>query len=343
MYQIRSKIITLFIAIIGVVFFKYFSLPLPFLLGPILTCLIAAIIKLPLSTFQPITISMRVILGVAIGATFTSAFFNHFSGMVSSLILIPIFILLIGLIGTFYFHHICKLDPITSYYSAMPGGLQDMVIFGEQAGGNIRAISLIQATRVLIIVTLLPFLLQIFWGINLNIPLGAPIETIPFSQILLMLFSGILGWWLASKIGLTGASILGPLILAAGFSLFGILTYRPPAEAINIAQFFIGVGVGTKYNGISFKELKHDILSAFGYCFFLAALSSIFVALALYLTVFPPLDIILAFSPGGQAEMIILAIAAGADITFVVTHHILRVIIVISFAPIISKFMKKSL
>mgnify|MGYP002651897168 CR=1 FL=1 len=37
----------------------------------------------------------------------------------------------------------------------------------------------------------------------------------------------------------------------------------------------------------------------------------------------------LAFAPGGQAEMTVLAIVVGADLGFVVVHHLTRLVLVI--------------
>ena len=48
--------------------------------------------------------------------------------------------------------------------------------FGEEAGGNVRAMSLIHATRVLVIIIALPILLTFIWGISLDKPPGDPIK-----------------------------------------------------------------------------------------------------------------------------------------------------------------------
>ena len=45
----------------------------------------------------------------------------------------------------------------------------------------------------------------------------------------------------------------------------------------------------------------------------------------------------LAFAPGGQAEMTVLALIAGADLAFVIAHHVLRIITVIIGAPIAAR------
>jgi uncharacterized membrane protein AbrB (regulator of aidB expression) len=49
----------------------------------------------------------------------------------------------------------------------------------------------------------------------------------------------------------------------------------------------------------------------------------------------------LALTPGGQAEMVVLAIIVGADMTFVVAHHLLRLNFVITGASIIATILPK--
>ena len=48
------------------------------------------------------------------------------------------------------------------------------------------------------------------------------------------------------------------------------------------------------------------------------------------------MDALLAFAPGGQAEMTVLALIVGADVAFVVAHHVLRLVIVILGAPLVA-------
>jgi len=83
----------------------------------------------------------------------------------------------------------------------------------------------------MVIVVALPFILQGYWGVDLSNPPGEPATTLPPAQLLLMVFAGIAGWQIAKAVGLFGASILGPMILAGALSLLGILQHRPPAIA----------------------------------------------------------------------------------------------------------------
>ena len=257
--------------------------------------------------------------------------------MWQTLALVPVMIALIGAIGVPYFQRLWGFDFATSYYSAMPGGLQDMLLFGEEAGGDVRALSLIHATRVMAIVVALPFILKGYWGVDLSNPPGAPAASLPLSQLALMVFAGLAGWQIAKRVGLFGASILGPMILAGALALTGVLQHRPPAEAIWAAQFFIGMTVGTKYSGVTGQEVRRDVAAALGFCAILLVLTAIFVEFIHLFALAPPMEALLAFAPGGQAEMTVLALIAGADLAFVIAHHILRIVVVIIGAPIAAR------
>ena len=327
-------------AVIGVAVFHVLHLPLPWLLGPIMACLVAALFGMPMKGNAILNNAMRTILGVAVGATFTTALVISMAEMWTTLILVPVMVAMIGLVGVPYFYRIWKFDFPTSYYSAMPGGLQDMLIFGEEAGGDVRALSLIHATRVLAVVVALPFILKGYWGVDLSNPPGAPASTLPFSQLAIMVVAGLAGWQIAKKVGLFGASILGPMILAGILALLGILQHRPPAEAIWAAQFFIGMTVGTKYAGVTGAEVRRDVLAALGFVVILLILAAVFVEVIHLFALAPPMEALLAFAPGGQAEMTVLALIAGADMAFVVAHHVLRIVVVIMGAPIAARLFR---
>ncbi|WP_299191557.1 AbrB family transcriptional regulator [uncultured Litoreibacter sp.] len=337
--MITRILVALVAASIGVVVFIAADLPLPWLLGPMFACLIVSLAGVRLSGPPLIGDAMRTVLGVAVGASITPDVAARLPDMAVSIALIPPFILAIGLVGYPYFRKLCKFDAATSYYGAMPGGLQDMLVFGEEAGGNVRHLSLIHATRVLIVVSALPVALTYVLGLSMDQPIGQPAADIPPLELLYMVIIAIVGWLGAKRIGLFGASILGPLILATIASLAGLIHSRPPMEAILAAQFFIGLAVGVKYVGITWSELSRVVLAAVGYTALIGVLSLAFAEIVIHLGLAPETEALLAFSPGGQAEMTVLAIVAGADIAFVVTHHLTRIVVVIIGAPIVRKWL----
>ena len=336
------SLFTFAIAGAGVAAFMLLGLPLPWLLGPITACLLAALIGVPLRGIRIVNESMRTILGVAVGATFTPALLLAMMGYWPTLLLIPVMTALIGLLGVPYFHRLWGYDFATSYYGSMPGGLQDMLAFGEEAGANVRALSLIQATRVLFIVVALPFILQSVWDADLSNPPGLPVTAVDPVQLLVMLACAVIGWRVAKRVGMFGSSILGPLILAAVAALSGVLTQRPPAEAIWAAQFFIGMTVGVKYVGVTAREIRRDLTAGFGFCLILLGLTVLFTEVIYAADLAPPMETLLAFAPGGQAELTVLALIVGADMAFVIAHHVLRMFLVIFGGPLFARLFAKA-
>ena len=329
------------IALVGAISFLILNAPLPWLFGPLTSCLITAMLGFKLKVYKPLGDGMRTILGVAVGAAVTPAFFYSLPSLAPTLLIVPFFTILIGLVGVIYFKKIYDYDFYTAYFSSMPGGVQDMIVFAEEAGANVRSVSLIHATRILVIIVILPIILSSTWEVNLTKPPGKPLQEFELFQLTLLFFSAVFGWQIARKLGLFGASILGPLILAAVLSLYGLLTTRPPAEIIWVAQYFIAIGIGVKYVGISGVEIRRDILAGLGFSLLLIFLTTSVLALVFILNLAKPVEAILSFAPGGQGELVVLAIIVGADLTFVVAHHLLRIFFVILGAPIIASLLPK--
>ncbi|QEW22947.1 membrane protein AbrB duplication [Marinibacterium anthonyi] len=335
------RLLTVALAAVGVVVFKLADLPLPFLFGPMCGCLLAALAGAPLKGLGEVSTAFRTILGVAIGASITPEVVGRLPQMALSVALIPIYIAVIGCVGVPFFRKVFGFDWATSWYAAMPGGLQDMVIFGTEAGGDMRALSLIHATRVLIIVSLAPLIMTHGFGVSLSNPIGAPASDIPLKELGLMALAAIVGWKGGERIGLFGASILGPMIVTAVLSLSGLIHSRPPAESIVAAQFFIGMSIGVGYVGVTLQELRRVVSAGVLFVVLLAALAAVFTELVVHLELAHPVEGFLAFAPGGQAEMTVLSIIAGADLGFVIVHHLTRVLIVITGAPIAARLMRR--
>lgn len=330
---------TLAVSAVGTWAFHAGGLPLPFLFGPMLACLLAALAGVPLAGMGPVSKGARTILGIAVGASITPAVLQQLPQMAGSVAFVPLYVLVIGLVGVPFFHRVCGFDQATAYYAAMPGGLQDMVIFGGEAGGDVRALALIHATRVLVIVSLAPIIIVQGFGVGFANPVGEPAADLPLMQMALMTATAVIGWKGGERIGLFGATILGPLILSAPLAMAGVMEHRPPAEAINAAQFFIGAAIGVGYVGVTLRELGHDVVSGVVYVLILAVLAFGFTELVVLAGFAVPLDGFLAFAPGGQAEMTVLAIICGADLGFVVVHHLVRIMIVIAGGPVVASLM----
>jgi len=336
----RALINTLVPALLAGLALYFAGAPLPFLFGSLSTCLIAAVLGVPMQGTPLLSVLSRTVLGVAIGASITWSLLAQFVSLTPTLLLVPVYVGVIAAVGMLYFHRFMGYDKVTAYYAAMPGGLQDMVVFGEEAGGNTRALSLIHATRLLLMVSAAPILLVLIFDASLDNPLGPSTTELPWYHTILVLLIGIAGWKIAATLNIFGASVTGPLLLAIPLSLSGVITERPSQEMLMLAQFFIGIGVGMYYRGITQAEIKRDVLAAAGFVAMLLAIAGIFTLIALLVSNLETVELFLAFWPAGQAEIAVLSLAAGANVSIVVAHHLLRVVLIIIGAPLIARVLR---
>ena len=334
------RLATVALALAGVGGFWLLGLPLPFLFGPMFVCLLAALRGAPLLGPGLVGVAARTVLGVAIGSSITPEVLQRLPQMVASVAFIPLYIGVIALIGVPFFSRVCGFDRVTAYYAAMPGGLQDMVVFGSEAGGDARVLSLIHATRMLIIITIAPLILTRLFGVSLDAPMGAPAAQIPPAEIALMVLAAVVGWKGGERIGLFGASVIGPMLVTTALSLAGLIAHRPPSEALLGAQFFIGLGIGVGYVGVTMREIRRIVLSGVVFVLILAVIAAAVTEAVVALGLGDPVEGFLAFAPGGQAEMTVLALVAGADLGYVIVHHVTRVFLVITGAPIAARLLR---
>ena len=164
-----------------------------------------------------------------------------------------------------------------------------------------------------------------------------------WSVALAILSAGIVGmgiWYGVYRYSLTQTEIpkLIEAVGTAGLSLADLIHVRPPSEAILTAQFLIGMGIGTGYVGVTLAELRRDVAAGGVFVVILAVLAAVFTEIVVFFELARPVEGFLAFAPGGQAEMTILAIIVGADLGFVIVHHLVRLLVVITGAPIAARF-----
>jgi uncharacterized protein len=328
------------IGLVGTAVFWLVGMPLPFLLGPLAACLITALMGARLSGPPTHWLnSVRTILGVAAGSSVSPSLMEQLPLTLASAALVPVFIAASLLLGFPFFRRIAGFDRPTAYFATMPGGFAEMILFGGEKGGNVRALSLVHATRILTLVSLTPFIINIYLDVDLSVAPGVRLLDIPAKDLVIMAICAFVGYHGAIRIGIFGASVLGPMILSALASIFGLIENRPPTEALILAQFVIGISIGSHYVGVTRHEFRYVISASVGYALILAALTLACGEIVYLLGLNDLLHGILAFAPGGQPEMVMLAILTGADITYVIFHHVLRLMLVMSFTPLLSRWL----
>ncbi len=334
--------LALFIGFLGASFLRFIHAPMPWLLGSILAIIIASRFSfLPLQPAKKLSAPARSILGLAVGSAFSPEILHYLSDFISSIVLVFPFVLVITIVGTLYYAKVLKFDLYSAYFSSVPGGLLEMVALAESYKLDMYRVVIAQSSRLLFIIFTLPFAIQHFFGVNLDGRGGItqPLLKTNFFELMMMLFVALAGWKVALRLKIPGGTLIGPMILGAIVYSLGFLHSRPPTEIINAIQLTLGTSIGFSFRGISAKEGLKVVVQTMGYFVLLMGVSSFFIWIVHIATDFNLLDIILAFAPGGQSEMNLIAIIVGANLPYVALHHVIRLFLVLGIAPILSRYI----
>ncbi|MEQ1611172.1 MAG: AbrB family transcriptional regulator, partial [Hyphomicrobiaceae bacterium] len=299
----------------GAGLFILVHLPLPWFLGSLTACIAASVANLPFDRPNQLSISMRAVLGVAVGAAFTPELLARFGSMTVSLaLLFPFMIMIIGL-GMLYFERVAKYDRPTAFFCAVPGGLTDMVTMAADAGANPRTVTLVQATRIVLIVFLLPFWLTWVGGrtIGIFVPGAVHLHQFLLVDAVVLVALGWVGWRLAERIGLAGAPLVGPMILSGLAHAMGLTTAKLPLEVLIFAQVTLGILLGAQFRGLTFREFSSTMMLGAGFSLVLVIMTGLVALLVSRLTGFDSTTVLLAYAPGGQSELNLLAFILNLD------------------------------
>jgi len=338
--DISKMLLALCIGVLGAIVFIYLNLPLPWLLGAIFASSIAMRFEnLPIKSPKPFSTPARILIGLTIGSAFTPEVLQYIDVYLYSLLLVIPYTILTIIAGMYYFYRFQGFDKKTAYLSSMPGGVIEMVIIGEEIKANISKITLVQSSRLLYIVISLPFIIQYIFHVDIsgNKLITIPIENINIQEFLVLLALGIVGGFIAKKIKLSAAYLIGPMIFSILAHSTGYITTTVPDEFLKFVQVVFGTIIGFTFRGVKLKDILSTLKATFGHFIILSVISAVFILIAYYSFDFPIISTLLAFSPGGQAELNLIAILVVANVPYITLHHIVRLFIVMNIAPIFAK------
>lgn len=313
------------------------TMPLPWMLGPMCVCTAAAVLKAPVQGPMPLRPPMIMVLGVMLGSGFTPDMVDHLATWTLSLALLVVYVAVIGLIAYPYFRRVGGYDPVTAYFSAMPGGLNEMMIVGSAMGGDERRIALTHASRVLIAVFLIPIWFRLFEGLDMSdrASFGVSIIDIPPPDLAILAACAAVGYPLAHLLRLPAKLLVGPMLASAAVHLTGITHSPPPLEIVNLAQWIIGTVIGCRFVGVATREVLLVLKLGAGSTAIMLLVGVGFAWLLFGISGLDPTQVVLAYAPGGLAEMSLVALALGAEVAFVATHHVWRIGLIVIAAPLV--------
>lgn len=332
---------TLAIAIVGGALAAWARLPLAWMIGAMVATTIVSLIGMRLALPGPLRNSMVTVLGVLLGSSFSPDLFSRVGQWALSLSVLAVYIFAVTFVLWGLLRRFTGYDTATAYFAAVPGGFNEMLLVGTAMGGDDRILALSHAARSLFVVMAIPFWFQFFEGYRSGGSLTRLDGWDPL-DLLILLSCAVIGAPLARRLRLPAGELVGPMILSAVVHLTGLSVSSPPFIVIAAAQVIVGAGVGARFSGMSMRLILEGFVIAFFLTVVMLSMTLAF-SLGLHLLTGIPLTVlVLAYAPGGLAEMSLIAIYLGADTAFVATHHIVRIIVITTLAPLPFQLIRRA-
>jgi len=317
--------------------------PLPWLLGSMIVCAVASIGGLPVEMPRGARPPMAALVGTMLGASFTIETFANIGEWILPLAALLVFLLVGAAVGYTVLRRVGGYDRPTAFFAGMPGGLLEMTVLGGENGGDERMIALSHGARIFFVVLFLPFLLELALGQDLPRSSGAPISIGDMDLNHGLWFAGtyLAGLTVAHFVAIPARYMFAPLIISAGVHLSGLSDFVLPSVFLAAAQVIIGAVIGCRFVGLArgtlAKAMGLSILTTAA----LLAITFAFAGAVSLATGLSFANLVLAYSPGGLAEMSLIALALSGQVAFVVVHHMVRVALVVIISPWLFKAIAK--
>lgn len=339
--ELRDWSLALGLGAAGGAVFALLRLPLPWMIGAMVATSTAALSGLPVRVPQRLRAVMIAVLGLMLGSSFTPGIADHVRLWTASLGALLVYIVMVTGLVMAYFRRLGHDRP-TSYFASAPGGLNEMILTGAAMGGDDRVISLTHTLRIVIIVFTIPVWFRLFGGYappSMARMVGGLAE-LTLVNAGWLAASAVAGTLLGRLLHLPAPALTGSMLVSGALHFAGLTTSSPPAELVAAAQVVTGSAIGCRFAGLSPGRLAPVAAAAVGSTAIMIGFSLSAALLLHHLTGLPASALMLAFTPGGLAEMCLISLALGIDVAFVSTHHVVRILLVVILAPLAYKAVR---
>jgi hypothetical protein len=225
-------------------------------------------------------------------------------------------------------------------FGASPGALAQVIVLATEYGTDVRAIAIVQVMRVVILTIGIPTGLAYFGlaasGLVLPMPGGAPATLVEMAVLVgVSTAAGVALLWA----GFPGGLMFGSMLASGALHGFGLIPSSLPQWLIVTAVIAVGAITGSRFAKTDPRTLLRYLGPALGSFAVAISIASAFVLLLTTILPVRIADAVVAFAPGAQDTMMVLALALGLDPIFVGAHHLSRYLLVSVSVPLLARWL----
>jgi uncharacterized protein len=326
---VRDVAETLAIALCGGVTFAWLGLPAGLVSGSVLAVAAAALLGRPVKVPLALARVCYVSVGILLGAVVTPATLRGVATWPTSIALLMVGSIAMMLATSQYLRIVHRWDPLSALFGASPGSLAQVISLSTELGGDLRAIAIVQTVRILLLVIGLPNGLALFGFVVPAVAAArGPAGMAVLGEMTLLVVVASAFAFAFQRLRFPGGLLFGAMAGSGILHGTGYIHAVLPWWIGSSCVIVLGGVVGSRFANTTFRMLLAFLGAAFGSFAVSMAVATFFVLIDIHFFSFPVANVVIAFAPGAQDTMMVLALALHLDPVYVGAHHLARFLVV---------------
>jgi len=290
-------------------------------------------------------LASQAVIGSFLASRFELASFASFGIVLLPMFFVVVVTLSLSVVLALLFSRVTKVDIETSILGLFPGGAAAMVAMSvESENADAKLVSFMQYIR-LCIVLLVTGVLSHYLIESGNVASGGssfgglPDFAGRGTDYMLTPLITIAGAWIGQRLRVPAGTIVGPMVLCLVAKAAGLVDPLWLPGTMPAAYIVLGLYVGTLFSKESLVYAGKIAPFMMASTFLLIAASAATGVLLAWLSGETRLSAYLATTPGGMDSVAAIALSTeGANLSFVVTVQMMRMLTIVMFGPVFARF-----
>ena len=335
-----SVAITLAIAAAGGFVAELAGVPAGWIAGGLLAVAIASLAGVNTAFPTSLQAPVFLVLGIYSGTGVTEETFAQMLTWPASFAILGLSLVVLVTASYWWLRSRCGWARNDALLASLPGALSFVIAAAEGLKADMKKVAIAQSIRLLILIETIP-LVALFVG-HPAAPAGATSSPVAGPRELAILFAAGIGASLVlHALRVPGSWIFGGLLAASTLLLSGAVEARLPGFLIVPCTICLAAIAGSRFRPGDLAVLPHIAGPALGA--FLIAIS-ISTAAALSVSLFFGISIVqtlLAFGPGAQEALTVLAFQMNIDPAYVAAHQVVRFLALAVAVPVMARWLAR--
>ena len=335
---------TLAVASVGATALNWAGFPAGLVIGSLLAVATAALFGRPVHIPVPLSRVISVLVGISLGAVVSPDTLKGLAAFPLSVLVLAVSTLVMITATSSYLRYVHGWDAQSALFGASPGALAQVMTLASEYRADLRAIAIVQTMRVVALTLGIPAGLAYF-GLTVEggglmarfVAAGPP--SIP--EVAILVVTCTFSAWVVFKLRLPGGLMFGAMLASAILHGGGFIHSLLPWWVAYAAVIGIGAVTGSRFANTDPLTLLRFLGAALGsFAVAMTVATASVLALTMLMSV-RPADAVLAFAPGAQDTMMVLALALHLDPVFVGALQLSRFLLVSFLVPFLAHRIRR--